>query len=30
VIYDAQKMEFTNAPEANQYLTRDYRAGWAI
>ena len=30
VIYDAQKMEFTNAPEANQYLTREYRAGWAI
>ncbi len=30
VIYDATKMEFTNAPDANQYLTREYRAGWAI
>jgi predicted dehydrogenase len=28
--YDAQKSEFTNAPEANQYLTREYRSGWAI
>jgi predicted dehydrogenase len=30
VYYDADKMEFTNAPDANQYLTRDFRAGWAI
>jgi predicted dehydrogenase len=30
VYYDAEKMEFTNAPDANQYLTRDFRAGWAI
>jgi len=30
VLYDGEKMEFTNAPEANQYLTREYRAGWAI
>jgi hypothetical protein len=30
VIYNADKMEFTNSPEANQYLTREYRAGWAI
>jgi predicted dehydrogenase len=30
VMYDADKAEFTNAPEANQYLTRDYREGWAI
>jgi hypothetical protein len=30
VIYDAAKVEFTNAPDANQYLTREYRAGWAI
>ena len=30
VLYDADKAEFTNAPDANQYLTRDYRAGWAI
>jgi len=30
VLYDSEKSEFTNAPEANQYLTREYRAGWAI
>lgn len=30
VYYDAAKGEFTNAPEANQYLTRVYRDGWAI
>ena len=30
VLYDAQKMEFTNAPDANQFLTREYRAGWAL
>ena len=28
--YDAEKAEFVNAPDANQYLTREYRAGWAI
>jgi hypothetical protein len=30
IMYDAEKMLFTNAPDANQYLTREYRAGWAI
>jgi predicted dehydrogenase len=30
VLYDGEKMQFTNAPEANQYLTREYRTGWAI
>lgn len=30
VYYDGAKGEFTNAPEANQYLTRPYRDGWAI
>ncbi len=30
VLYDGARMEFTNAPDANQYLTREYRAGWAI
>ncbi|HTE47165.1 MAG TPA: Gfo/Idh/MocA family oxidoreductase [Gemmatimonadaceae bacterium] len=30
VIYDAEKMEFTNAPDANQFLTREYREGWKI
>ena len=28
--YDGAKMAFTNAPEANQYLTREYRAGWSL
>lgn len=30
VLYDAQKMEFTNAPEANQFLSRVYRKGWEL
>jgi len=30
ILYDGAKMEITNVPEANQYLTREYRAGWAI
>jgi predicted dehydrogenase len=30
VLYNAEKMEFTNAPEANQYLTRAYRKGWEL
>jgi predicted dehydrogenase len=30
VYYDGAKGEFTNAPEANQYLTREYRPGWAV
>jgi hypothetical protein len=28
--YDAAGMRVTNVPEANQYLTREYRAGWAL
>jgi hypothetical protein len=28
--YDTKKMEITNYPEANAYLTRDYRPGWEI
>jgi hypothetical protein len=28
--YDAEKMLITNATDANQYLTRDYRTGWAV
>jgi hypothetical protein len=28
--YDGAAMRFTNAPEANQHLTRVYRAGWEI
>lgn len=30
LLYDADKMQFTNAPDANQYLTREYRAGWGL
>jgi predicted dehydrogenase len=30
VLYDGANMSFTNAPDANQYLTREYRQGWAI
>ncbi len=26
--WDGPKMKFTNVPEANQYLTKEYRAGW--
>ncbi|QDU09087.1 Gfo/Idh/MocA family protein [Gimesia aquarii] len=28
--WDPKKMEFTNAPEANKFLTRDYRDGWSL
>ena len=30
VLYDGAAMQFTNAPDANQYLTREYRTGWAL
>ena len=30
IMYDGENMRVTNIPEANQYLTRDYRAGWAV
>jgi len=28
--YDVQNMRFTNIPEANQYLVREYRPGWEL
>ena len=28
--YDAANMRITNVPEANQWLTREYRAGWSL
>ena len=28
--YDAEKMTFTNMPEADQYLTKAYRPGWSL
>ncbi|MDQ8162494.1 MAG: Gfo/Idh/MocA family oxidoreductase [Gemmatimonadota bacterium] len=30
VNYDSQAMKFTNAPDADQYLTRVYRKGWEL
>ncbi|HEY0528039.1 MAG TPA: Gfo/Idh/MocA family oxidoreductase [Gemmatimonadaceae bacterium] len=30
ILYDGEHMNVTNAPDANQYLTREYRAGWAV
>ncbi len=28
--YDAKKMEFTNSPEANRLLSKEYRPGWVL
>ena len=30
ILYDGEQMLVTNIREANQYLTREYRAGWAV
>ena len=30
ILYDGERGTVINAPEANRYLTREYRAGWAI
>ncbi len=30
ILYDGETGRITNLPEANQYLTREYRPGWAI
>ncbi|MDH4090376.1 MAG: Gfo/Idh/MocA family oxidoreductase [Cyclobacteriaceae bacterium] len=30
VLYDAASMKITNIPEANKYLTREYRKGWEL
>jgi hypothetical protein len=30
ISYDAAQMKIPNAPEAEQYLTRSYRSGWAV
>ena len=30
LLYDAANMKFTNAPDADQYLTREYRSGWTL
>ena len=28
--YDGAKMSFPNVPEADQYLTKEYRPGWGL
>ncbi len=30
LLYDGARMEVTNVPEANQWLRREYRAGWTL
>ncbi len=30
LLYDGENMRVTNLPDANQYLTREYREGWAV
>jgi hypothetical protein len=30
IYYDGANMKITNAPDANQYLTRVYRKGWEL
>jgi hypothetical protein len=30
ILYDGPNMNVTNIADANQYLTREYRAGWAV
>ena len=28
--WNGDKMEFTNLPEANQYIHKEYRSGWSL
>lgn len=30
LLWDAKEFKFTNMPEANQYITKEYRQGWAL
>ena len=30
LLWDSEKFEFTNMPEANKYLRREYREGWSL
>ena len=30
ILYDGANMRITNVPDANKYLTRQYRSGWAV
>ena len=28
--WDHEKMEITNLPEANEYISKEYREGWSL
>jgi hypothetical protein len=30
LLWDGEKMECTNVPEANKYVKREYRDGWSL
>ena len=30
IYYDGEAMRVTNVPEANAFLTREYRSGWSL
>jgi hypothetical protein len=30
LLWDGEKMEFTNLPEANEFLHFEYRPGWSL
>ena len=30
LVYDGPNMQFTNRPDANKFLTREYRKGWEL
>ena len=30
ILFNAAEMKVTNYPEANKYLTREYRPGWEL
>jgi len=30
LLWDAKEFKFTNMPEANQYITKEYRQGWSL
>ena len=30
VVWDSEKLQVTNVPEANKYIARDYRKGWTL
>ena len=30
LLYDSASMRVTNIPEANRYMTREYRPGWEL